>query len=155
MMSHVKGVKHMKKENALRAEKEERYRKGEPDKMAGPSVIPIPHPEKTKLKVPIHLHDKIKETRDPVIGLDYIKEYIAVSDCEAEPHYKCDLCGNQGIANGMFLHLMGQKHHQWFLEVIYEDDQTPYMDLTQGDLFRYAREFAENTEDLKKKYGQG
>ena len=39
----------------------------------------------------LKLHDKIKETRDPVVGLDNIKEYIAVSDPEIETHYECDL----------------------------------------------------------------
>ena len=58
-------------------------------------VIPIPNPESTKKKVPVRLHEKIKETRDPVVGLDFIQEYIAVSDPEMEPHYECDLCGNQ------------------------------------------------------------
>ena len=61
----------------------------------GPRVIPIPNPESTKKKVPVRLHEKIKETRDPVVGLDFIREYIAVSDPEMEPHYECDLCGNQ------------------------------------------------------------
>ena len=61
----------------------------------GPKVIPIANPESTKKKVPVRLHEKIKETRDPVVGLDFIQEYIAVSDPEMEPHYECDLCGNQ------------------------------------------------------------
>ena len=46
----------------------------------GSYVIPIPNPERSRQKVPIRLHDKIKETRYPVIGLDYIKEFITVSD---------------------------------------------------------------------------
>ena len=62
-------------------------------------MIPIPNPASTKMKVPVRLHEKIKETRDPVVGLDFIREYIAVSDPEMEPHYECDLCGNQ-VRNG-------------------------------------------------------
>ena len=34
-----------------------------------PGVIPIPNPAPTKVKVPIRLHNRIKETRDPVVGL--------------------------------------------------------------------------------------
>jgi hypothetical protein len=74
------------------------HRKGEISRREaerGPKVIPIPNPESTKKKVPVRLHEKIKETRDPVVGLDFIREYIAVSDPEMEPHYECDLCGNQ------------------------------------------------------------
>ena len=74
------------------------HRKGEISRHEadrGPRVIPIPNPESTKKKVPVRLHEKIKETRDPVVGLDFIREYIAVSDPEMEPQYECDLCGNQ------------------------------------------------------------
>ena len=30
-------------------------------------------------QVPIRLHDKIKETRDPVVGLDHVKVYQSYS----------------------------------------------------------------------------
>ena len=62
---------------------------------SAPTVIPIPNPESTKKKIPIRLHEKIRETRDPVVGLEFIKEWIVVSDAEMEPHYECELCGNQ------------------------------------------------------------
>ena len=60
-----------------------------------PTIIPIPNPEKTKKKVPVRLHERIKETRDPVVGLDFVQEYIAVSDPEMEPYYECELCGSK------------------------------------------------------------
>ena len=60
-----------------------------------PTIIPIPNPEKTKIKVPVRLHERIKETRDPVVGLDFVQEFIAVSDPEMEPHYECELCGSK------------------------------------------------------------
>jgi len=154
MRSHVKGVKHMKKELQLDSQKEEKIRKGEMSRREaerGPKVIPIPNPESTKKKVPVRLHEKIKETRDPVVGLDFIREYIAVSDPEMEPHYECDLCGNQGIANGMFSHLMGHRHRQRFVEEIYKDDPSRVMDLSQGDLLKYARKHNENGDDLGKR----
>jgi len=154
MRSHVKGVKHMKKELQLNAQKEEKIRKGEISRREaerGPKVIPIPNPASTKMKVPVRLHEKIKETRDPVVGLDFIREYIAVSDPEMEPHYECDLCGNQGIANGMFSHLMGHKHRQRFVEEIYKEDPSRVMDLSQGDLLKYARIHNENGDDLGKR----
>ena len=65
-----------------------------------PAVVPIPNPEKSKQKVPIRLHDKIKETRDPVVGLYFIKEYIAESDPEMEPHghgYQCGCGKAEGV----------------------------------------------------------
>jgi len=154
MRSHVKGVKHMKKELQLNAQKEEKIRKGEitrHDSDRGPRVVAIPNPESTKKKVPVRLHEKIKETRDPVVGLDFVREYIAVSDPEMEPHYECDLCGNQGIANGMFSHIMGHRHRQRFVEEIYKDDPSRVMDLSQGDLLKYARKHNENGDDLGKR----
>ena len=32
----------------------------------------------TLFQVPIRLHDKIKETRDPVVGLDHVKVYTSL-----------------------------------------------------------------------------
>merc|ERR1719430_3036479 len=153
MRSHVKGVKHMKKELQLSAQNEEKVRKGEMSRREadrGPKVIPIPNPESTKKKVPIRLHEKIKETRDPVVGLDFIREYIAVSDPEMEPHYECELCGNQGIANGMFSHLMGHRHRQRFVEWQHPDNHD-YLDMSQGELLKLAKNYAENLENLNVK----
>ena len=98
MTSHVKGVKHMKKELQLKEEKNQRYMNGEISKRELEeevhNVVPIANPPATKQKVfivniipvyhtfyvayrpsqvPIRLHDKIKETRDPVVGLDFVK----------------------------------------------------------------------------------
>ena len=87
-----------------------------------------------------------------------------MSDPEMEPHYECDLCGNQvslpfysmvyaflnfqGIANGMFSHLMGQKHRQRFVEDIHKDNPARYLDLSQGELLKMAKKYAENDKDL-------
>ena len=72
------------------------FRKGEVgDDYRPPTIIPIPNPEKTKIKVPVRLHERIKETKDPVVGLEFIQEYIAVSDPEMEPYYECELCGSK------------------------------------------------------------
>ena len=76
-------MKHQKKIKQNQAKNFERFFWGEirgEDIDMGPYVIPIPNPERSRQKVPIQLHHKIKQTRYPVIGLDYIKEFIAVSD---------------------------------------------------------------------------
>ena len=88
----------MKKELAINAQREEKVRRGEldPDKAKmGPRVVAIPNPEKTKVKVPTRLHEKIRESREPIVGLDFVKEWIAPSDPEMEPHYECQLCGSK------------------------------------------------------------
>ena len=60
-----------------------------------PLVRPIPNPVNTKIKVPVRLHEKIKSATEPVVGLAFIQEWIAVSDAEMEPYYECKLCGNK------------------------------------------------------------
>ena len=101
--------------------------------------------------MPIRLHEKIKETREPVVGLNFVKEWIAVSDPEMEPHYECGLCGNKGIANGMFSHIMGYKHRQAFVEEMHKEDPSNVLQLSQRELLDFARRMAENGDDLTTK----
>ena len=58
MTSHVKGVKHMKKELALAEEKKQKYMNGEISRWEADeqvlSVVPIPNPPATKQKVLLH-----------------------------------------------------------------------------------------------------
>jgi len=137
MTSHLKGVRHMKKQLAL---EEKQRQSGQPIQQA---IVPIANPEPTKKKVPIRLQDKIRETSNPIVGLDYIKEFIAVSDSEMEPHYECSLCESQGQANGMFSHLNGQKHRQQFMLMKYGNDPVKVR-LSQADLLRMAGQLNEN-----------
>jgi hypothetical protein len=51
----------------------------------------------------------------------------------------------------MFSHVMGHKHRQRFVEEIYKDDPSRVMDLSQGDLLKYARTHNENGDDLGKR----
>ena len=67
MISHMKGVKHMRKSLTNR---EKCARQG---RDPSPEVVPISNPEPTKKKVPIRLHDKIKETSIPIVGLEFLK----------------------------------------------------------------------------------
>ena len=113
MMSHTSGAKHQKKMLALEREQETRARLGRGDPTEKlPGVIQVPNPESAKVKVPIRLHERIRETAEPVIGLMYVKEFLAASDPEMEPYYSCELCGSKGTSNSMFSHLMGFKHRQ-------------------------------------------
>ena len=59
----------------------------------------------------------------------------------------------QGIANGMFSHIMGYKHRQEFVRKIHENtpDAERMMDLSQRELLEIARKYAENMDDLNTK----
>ena len=119
MKSHTNGAKHQKKILAIETEHKDKVRKGLIDpheKM--PGVKPIPNPPSAKVKVPIRLQERIRKSDDPVVGLRHIKEFLAESDPEMEPHYECGLCGNKGTSNSMFSHIMGGKHRQAFAEKV-------------------------------------
>jgi len=133
MINHLNGVKHVKRQSEWEGE--------------GPGIVQIPNPRPSRVKVPVRLHQKIRECQDPIVGLNWIVEILPVSDPEMEPHYRCGLCGNQGIANGMFAHLTGRTHRKNFFEKIYKCD----MDLSQEKLLKLATKHAENEDKLDKK----
>jgi len=135
MISHMKGVKHMRKSLTNR---EKCARLG---REPSPEVVPISNPEPTKKKVPIRLHDKIKETSIPIVGLEFLKEYIPESDSEMEPHYECSICECQGQANCMFSHLQGQKHRSGFFNKLLGANPVKR---SQAELLELAREYDEN-----------
>ena len=141
MKSHTQGSKHQKKMLALEAEQEDKKRRGlvnPNDKL--PGVRPIPNPPSAKVKVPIRLGERIRKSDDPVVGLRYVKEFLAESDPEMEPHYECRLCGNKGTSNSMFSHIMGGKHRQAYAEKI--GHRGSYYN--QRDLLKLARDNNEN-----------
>lgn len=138
MRSHTLGSKHQKKMLALEAKQEENVRQGQPREKL-PGVKPIPNPRSAKVKVPIRLQERIRQSNDPVVGLRYIKEFLAESDPEMEPHYECRLCGNKGTSNSMFSHIMGGKHRHAFAEEIGHRGS-----FNQRDLLKLARDNNEN-----------
>ena len=146
MKSHTQGSKHQKKMLALEEEQKEKVFRGlaDPHKRL-PGVKPIPNPPSAKIKVPIRLQERIRGSDDPVVGLRYIKEFIAESDPEMEPHYECRLCSNKGTSNSMFSHIMGGRHRQLFAEKI--GHRGAY---SQRDLLRLARDNNENNIRMSK-----
>jgi len=100
----------------------------------------------SKKKIPVRLFQKIEESQEPVMGLDFITEFIAVSNQEMEPQYECSLCpGSKGIANGMYSHLTGIKHRQAFVEHEHPHS-SEYVGWNQKKCYDYAMEHMENDE---------
>ena len=146
----------MKKQLAIEQANADKVRRGEisdyeKQRLTDTAVVAIANPENTKKKVPIRLHEKVRETSDPVVGLDFVTEVIAASDPEMEPHYECELCGSKGIANGMFTHIMGYKHRQAFIIEYHKDDPRDVLEQSQRQLLDFARRHAENEMDLTTK----
>ena len=71
-----------------------------------PQVAPTKQVQK---KTCIQLAEKLQNTSELVVGLEYIIEIIACSS-EEEPYYECDLCPSKGQANMMYNHLLGKDH---------------------------------------------
>ena len=86
----MKGTRHMKKALAQ-------------TEGGHPVVQQIENPAPTRKKVCIRLQQKIRETNHKIVGLTFIKEFIACSNSEMEPHYECHLCETQGSASRQLL----------------------------------------------------
>ena len=91
MISHVSGTPHRKK---LRVEEEAHRAKIRagliPEEEPLPEFVKqIPVPTSAKTKIPKRLHERIREAEDPIIGLQFITEYLPESDPQMEPHYEC------------------------------------------------------------------
>jgi len=140
MKAHMVGSKHMKKHLAV----------AQQNPADIPTIRPIQNPVQTRKKVPVRLHQKISDSPQPIVGLRSIKEYIACSNSEMEPHYECDLCGTQGQANCMFQHLVGARHRQAAVDEFYNNDPEK-VDLTQAELLRFAEENNENDDRISER----
>lgn len=146
MKSHSNGAKHQKKMLALQKEWDEKVRRGEksPDDPL-PGIKQVPNPESLKVKIPIRLHERVRDASEPVIGLAFITELLTESDPEMEPHYECKLCGSVGTSNSMFSHLMGYKHRQAFAVEILGKSHSR---MSQDALLKFANKNAENQKKL-------
>ena len=99
-----------------------------------------------RVKVPVQLATKVSESNEPVVGLSFLTETLAVSDPEMEPHYTCGLCNQQGQANVMLLHLRGRQHRQnWVLSQIC--NASDKIDLIQVALWKEAEKWDEMFEE--------
>jgi len=132
--SHIKGMNHLKRRRI------ENQKKNDAGCFAT-SKVGIA--EAGKKKVPIRLVQKIRESTEPVIGLESVYEYIAESNDEVEPVYQCKLCGNKGIANAMLAHVVGRKHRQNVLQSR-DPHNVALITLALGELRDYACDNREN-----------
>ena len=56
----------------------------------------IPNPLVMQKKLVTRLHQKVRLTRDPVVGLKYVDEFLSEFNAdETEPYYECSICGKQ------------------------------------------------------------
>ena len=113
-----------------------------------PVLQQIANPAPTRKKVCIRLQPKIRETNNKIVGLRFIKKFIACSNSEIEPHYECHICETKGMSNCMYSHLLGQQHRQNYVDHFSNYDQT-MMNLSQAELLQFATEHNENKPGLE------
>ncbi len=110
MRSHALGERHAREREAC-------LRMVEEGRLEAELVIrQIKNPDPVRVKVPVRLQAKLRETAEPVVGLEAVAEFIPISNKEMEPYYQCHLCDNIGEANGMFNHVLRPKHQEAFFE---------------------------------------
>ena len=93
MLAHKRGQKHLKKKSSFQLKELEQGMLRNPDECY---IRPIAPQKLAPKKLPIPLKEKLRETLDPIVGLEFISEVISYSNIEMEPHYECKLCPNQG-----------------------------------------------------------
>ena len=91
MTSHVTGTPHCKKLKVEEKAHRDKIAAGLiPDEPLQEFVRQIPVPVSAKTKVPKRLHERIKASEEPIIGLQFITEVLPESDPQMEPHYECE-----------------------------------------------------------------
>jgi len=117
MKAHKDGQKHLKKRKAY---ENQAIEEGKLIDETACYIRPIAPQKLAPKKIPIRLREKLRETKEAVVGLEFVTEVISYSDIEMEPHYECRLCPNQGQANHMFNHLLGRGHREKYFENKYD-----------------------------------
>ena len=121
MESHLVGEKHNKRAKSYESQQDISGTNVDPGK-----YIRLAEQVKKEKKIPVRLHAKLLEVKQPIVGLKFITEIRAISDIEAEPFYECKLCNNQGEAHGMVNHVVGRNHREKFLTQKYRKDYSSW-----------------------------
>ncbi|XP_029867344.1 uncharacterized protein LOC115340232 isoform X2 [Aquila chrysaetos chrysaetos] len=118
LQSHYRGVKHKKKEKALRPETV--Y--CPPDPVQTPMKYETQRPVKRGLTKDItclkdFMNDPIRD--EPLVGLEHVVEIRF--EGRKEPHYECKLCGLNTEMAPMIEHLSGYKHRRAYISKEFPD----------------------------------
>ncbi|RWS06488.1 uncharacterized protein B4U79_18256 [Dinothrombium tinctorium] len=98
----------------------------------------------------IMLSDQLKEITDPIVGLDFIVEYID-PNCKFPPIYECKICQLYRNSDDIITHIQSFVHHKNYLSTIFPTEAEKYGEKTRENefmLWKYAK-------DLEKNCGRG
>jgi len=142
LTKHQNGMQHVY--NVFKAYKkakdEGRTDFNDPDNPWLCAIEEVPAPKAVQKKLCIRLVEKLRETSEPLVGLNHITEIIACSS-EEEPYYHCEVCGTKGQANMMFNHLLGREHRKQMLKIL---DPSAPLDLNADTVKRRLEPYREN-----------
>ena len=88
MLAHKQGAKHLKKRKSY---EHQALEKGEIVGSTVEYIRPIAPSKLAPKKIPIRLQEKLKETLEPIVGLEFITEVISYSDIG---NYCFEICLN-------------------------------------------------------------
>lgn len=117
------------------------HRENERENETKGGIYQIPNPEPLRKKIPIRLQIKLMESTNPLVGLEYIIEFLPISSDEVEPYYECFLCDNSGEAHTMAVHIMSANHIRKYLLARFPEDGAAITRYTNAELFDLAERF--------------
>lgn len=90
-------------------------------------------------KFPFLATEIARETEEPIIGLQYIEEFLTKTNQDQnEPRYTCNLCAVTGEIAPMWTHIIGSRHRLKYMEMILG------MKVDKSEVFEFAQEVERN-----------
>lgn len=65
----------------------------------------------------LRLFERVRKLNEPVVGLQYVSEWLPCANRYLDPHYECDICRVGGKVEVMKAHLVGKAHREKFYEI--------------------------------------
>jgi len=137
LKDHVEGNKHIRK-----ACEKKRQIMGIPSQPQNAPRIKKIKKEQPRVDVNKTLEERLKDSAQPAIGLEYITEYRDPNDKKAHRMYTCSLTGCKsawGTSDDMYNHTIKPKHHRNYFKQCYPDDSR-IAGLSNADILSKATE---------------
>ena len=65
----------------------------------------------------LRLFERVRKLSEPVVGLQFVSEWLPCANRYLDPHYECDICRVGGKVEVMKAHLVGKAHREKFYEI--------------------------------------
>ena len=65
----------------------------------------------------LRLFERLRKVSEPVVGLQFVSEWLPCANRYLHPHYECDICRVGGKVDVIKAHLVGKAHREKFYEI--------------------------------------